>query len=203
MTGTDIPEPLQRYYAAIDAADMEAAAACFAADTTYMKPGPALESGTIKPVTIHGRAALLRSLQERGPQPFRHDIRAWIGDDRGFIDAWVIGMPTRPSDRRFVAAASLDATGLIDSYKIVITGAEREHVESGPPMDTETFTAYLAGLVPHTHIAAAYVRTAPGLLGVQVDLADRSGSPVAMVLATAERNDNQEVVAWSRGTMAF
>jgi ketosteroid isomerase-like protein len=104
--------PLDRYYTALDAGDVEATTDAFAEDAVYIRPSLEVP-GTLE--VARGRAELYEYFAERGKRPFRHEIRACSVDGR---DAFVEGVATLDGKElnSFLAHAVLDEDGLIERY---------------------------------------------------------------------------------------
>jgi hypothetical protein len=107
-----IATPLDRYYANLDGGDFDAAADAFTADALYIRlaraPGEGLE-------TIRGRDEIRAAFRLRGLQPLRHEPQTCLVDGN---ECLIEGRLTRAGvvDRVFLAAATLDASGLIARY---------------------------------------------------------------------------------------
>ena len=117
-----MPAALARYYAALDAAEMEEAAAQFAPGAVYVRPSLDVSPGGLRQlVAVEGREAIRAWFDERGPRPTWHEVTTAVCDgDRVFVEGVVAG-ETGPS-QLFLATALLAPDGLIARYTAV-TGA--------------------------------------------------------------------------------
>ena len=107
-----ISTPLDRYYAAVDAGDADAATATFTDDGLYIRPSLEVP-GALEAVS--GRDELLEFFRRRGNPPFRHEIVACAVDgDRCFVEgvAYVHEEPTTS----FLVHATLADDGRIRRY---------------------------------------------------------------------------------------
>ena len=107
-----VASPLDRYFRAIDAGDVEATTAAFADDALYIRPSLEVP-GTLE--VIRGREELREFFTRRGKLPFRHEVRAVAVDGTEcFVEgaAYVEDMPTNT----FLAHVTLDDEGLIKRY---------------------------------------------------------------------------------------
>jgi ketosteroid isomerase-like protein len=106
--------PLDPYFAAIDAGDVEATAATFADDAVYIRPSLDVP-GTLE--IARGRDELLDFFSKRGKKPFRHEVRSSVMDGRR---CFVEGVAVRDGESRpfssFLATVTLDDSGLIKRY---------------------------------------------------------------------------------------
>jgi ketosteroid isomerase-like protein len=109
-----VRSPLDAYYRALDAGEVDATVATFADDAVYIRPtlpptDPGLE-------VIRGRHALREFFAARGKQPHRHEVRACAVDGpRCFVEG-VAGVEGEPPTHVFLVHATLDADGLIERY---------------------------------------------------------------------------------------
>ena len=104
--------PLDRYFTALDAGDMEATTDAFAAGALYIRPSLEVP-GTLE--VARGRAELYEYFVKRGKRPFRHEVRACAVDGR---DAFVEGVATLDGKElnSFLVHAVIDEQGLIERY---------------------------------------------------------------------------------------
>ena len=104
--------PLDRYFTALDAGDVEATTAAFADDALYIRPSLEVP-GTLE--IARGREELHEFFRNRGKRPFRHEVRACAVDGR---DAFVEGVATEDGKElnSFLVHAVLDEDGLIARY---------------------------------------------------------------------------------------
>jgi ketosteroid isomerase-like protein len=108
----NVASPLDRYFTALDAGDIEATVAAFADDALYIRPSLEVP-GTLE--IAHGREELTEYFRHRGKRPFRHEVRACAVDGR---DAFVEGVATQDGKElnSFLSHAVLDEDGLITRY---------------------------------------------------------------------------------------
>jgi ketosteroid isomerase-like protein len=104
--------PLDRYFTALDAGDMEATTDAFTKDALYIRPSLDVP-GTLE--VARGREELHEFFLKRGARPFRHEVRACAVDDR---DAFVEGVATLDGNElnSFLVHAVIDEDGLIERY---------------------------------------------------------------------------------------
>jgi ketosteroid isomerase-like protein len=104
--------PLDRYFTALDAGDVEATTAAFTEDALYIRPSFEVP-GTLE--VTRGRADLRDYFVKRGKRPFRHEVRACAVDG---CDAFVEGVATQDGKElnSFLSHAVLDENGLIERY---------------------------------------------------------------------------------------
>jgi ketosteroid isomerase-like protein len=109
-----VTSPLDPYYEALDAGDVERTLAAFADDAVYVRPAlppapPGLE-------TIRGRNELREFFVARGKQPHRHWVRTCaVAGDACFVEG-VAGIEGQPPTHVFLVHATLDGAGLIERY---------------------------------------------------------------------------------------
>ena len=119
-----MPTALQRYYHALDEGNMEAAAAQFASDAVYVRPGHEPGPGGLRPlVAVEGREAIRAWFDERGQRSTRHVLTTALRDGaRVFVEGFVEGEggPTQ----LFLATAVLADGGLIARYAAVTGTAD-------------------------------------------------------------------------------
>jgi ketosteroid isomerase-like protein len=107
-----VSSPLDRYFTALDAGDVEATTDAFAEDALYIRPSLEVP-GTLE--VTRGRAELRDYFVKRGKRPFRHEVRACAVDGR---DVFVEGVATQDGKElnSFLSHAVLDENGLIERY---------------------------------------------------------------------------------------
>jgi ketosteroid isomerase-like protein len=104
--------PLDRYYAALDAGDIEATLACFADDAVYVRPsldGPGLES-------VRGRDELRAFFVARGKREYRHAVRLCAVDGRKCFVEGIAGVEGEPPTHAFLVQATIEDDGRISRY---------------------------------------------------------------------------------------
>ena len=107
-----LASPLDRYFGAIDAGDVEATTAAFTDDALYTRPSLEVP-GALE--VIRGREQLRDYFRKRGKLPFRHEVRACAVDGpECFVEgaAYVQEKLTNT----FLAHVTLDEQGLIERY---------------------------------------------------------------------------------------
>ena len=107
-----VTSPLDRYFRAIDAGDVEATTAAFADDALYIRPSLEVP-GTLE--TIRGRHELRAFFTRRGQLPFRHEVRAVAVDGKDCFVEGAAYVEDRPTNT-FLAHVTLDDDGLIKRY---------------------------------------------------------------------------------------
>jgi ketosteroid isomerase-like protein len=104
--------PLDAYYSAVDAGDVERTVACFTDDAVYVRPSlerPGLEF-------VRGRAELEAFFVRRGKQPHRHLVVASaVVGDLCFVEG-VAGIEGEPPTHAFLVNATLESDGRIARY---------------------------------------------------------------------------------------
>ena len=107
-----VTSPLDRYFRAIDAGEVEATTAAFADDALYIRPSLEVP-GTLE--TIRGWDELRAYFTRRGKLPFRHEVRAVAVDGN---DCFVEGAAYAEEEltSSFLAHVTLDDDGLIKRY---------------------------------------------------------------------------------------
>jgi ketosteroid isomerase-like protein len=107
-----VSSPLDRYFTALDAGDVEATTDAFAEGALYIRPSLDVP-GTL--AVARGRDELHEYFVARGKRPFRHEVRACAVDGR---DAWVEGVATQDGKElnSFLVHAVIDEDGLIERY---------------------------------------------------------------------------------------
>ncbi len=114
-----VTSPLDRYFRAIDAGDVEATTAAFADDALYIRPSLEVPG---KLETIRGREELREYFRRRGKLPFRHEVRACAVDGPAcFVEgaAYVEDKLTST----FLAHVTPDDDGLIKRYLALMASA--------------------------------------------------------------------------------
>jgi ketosteroid isomerase-like protein len=104
--------PLDAYYTALDAGDVEATLACFTDDAVYIRPaldGPGLE-------LARGRAELRAFFEWRGKRDYRHYIRASAVEGESCLVEGVAGLDAKRPTHAFLAHATIDHDGRISRY---------------------------------------------------------------------------------------
>ena len=117
---------LARYYAALDAGEMETAAEQFALDATYMR----LRPGDNKLHAVHGRSEIRRMFDERGKRAEAHEIL--VSAESGDL-TFVQGLLRHPKEAGalvFLAQARIDADGLIRRYVALRSEAGASELEA-------------------------------------------------------------------------
>jgi ketosteroid isomerase-like protein len=114
-----VASPLDRYFTALDAGDVDATTAAFADDALYIRPSLEVP-GTLE--VARGREELHEFFRNRGKRPFRHEVRACAVDGR---DAFVEGVATEGGRElnSFLVHAVLDEDGLITRYFALMAAA--------------------------------------------------------------------------------
>ena len=108
----NVASPLDRYFTALDAGDVEATTAAFADDALYIRPSLEVQ-GTLE--IASGREELHAYFVARGKKPFRHDVRACAIDGP---DVFVEGVATQDGNElnSFLSHAVIGEDGLIRRY---------------------------------------------------------------------------------------
>lgn len=104
--------PLDAYYAALDAGDVEATLACFTDDAVYVRPSlaaPGLE-------LVRGREELRAFFEARGKRDHRHFVRACSVDERRCFVEGVAGLEGEPPTHAFLVHATVEDDGRISRY---------------------------------------------------------------------------------------
>jgi ketosteroid isomerase-like protein len=114
-----VASPLDRYFTALDAGDVDATTAAFADDALYIRPSLEVP-GTLE--IASGREELREFFRNRGKRPFQHEVRACAVDGR---DAFVEGVATEDGKElnSFLVHAVLDEDGLIARYFALMAAA--------------------------------------------------------------------------------
>lgn len=124
----DLVSPLDEYYRALDAGELDATLACFTDDAVYIRPrldGPGLEF-------ISGRAELAAFLRERGKKPYRHVVLAHSTDGgRCFVEG-VAGVEGESPTHAFLVAATIETDGRISRYFALMAEASPDWSSSAP-----------------------------------------------------------------------
>ena len=104
--------PLDAYYRAVDAGDVEGTLACFTDDAVYVRPSlgrPGLEC-------MRGRDELEAFFVARGKQPHRHVVvGSAVDGSRCFIEG-IAGIEGEPATHAFLANATVERDGRISRY---------------------------------------------------------------------------------------
>lgn len=109
--------PLDAYYRAVDAGDVDATLACFTDDAEYVRPsldGPGLE-------VVRGRGELEAFFVARGKQPHRHLVVSSAGADGACFIEGVAGIEGEPPTHAFLVSATLESDGRISRYFALMT----------------------------------------------------------------------------------
>jgi SnoaL-like domain len=107
-----VTSPLDRYFTALDAGDVEATTDAFAEGALYIRPSLEVP-GTLE--VARGREELHEFFVARGKRPFRHEVRACAVDCG---DVFVEGVATQDGKElnSFLVHAVIDEEGLIERY---------------------------------------------------------------------------------------
>lgn len=104
--------PLDAYYRAVDAGDVEGTVACFTDDAVYVRPSltrPGLEY-------VQGRDELEAFFVARGKQPHRHSVVSCaVADGACFVEG-VAGIEGAPPTHSFLVNATIESDGRISRY---------------------------------------------------------------------------------------
>jgi ketosteroid isomerase-like protein len=104
--------PLDAYYRAVDAGDVDGTLACFTDDAVYVRPSldrPGLEF-------VRGREELEEFFVARGKQPHRHlVVSSAVAGDLCFVEG-VAGIDGEPSTHAFLVSATIEGDGRISRY---------------------------------------------------------------------------------------
>ena len=119
-----VASPLDRYFRAIDAGDVDATTAAFADDALYIRPSLEVP-GTLE--VIRGREHLRDYFRKRGNLPFRHEVRACAVDGSECFVEGVAYAEEKPS-AVFLSHVTLDEEGLIERYFALMASAPDELV---------------------------------------------------------------------------
>lgn len=113
--GHAVAAALDGYYRDLDAGTMVRAAGWFTPDATYATPPPHDETGAR--VVARGRQALVERFEQRGIQPYAHELQLCLADGPVCIVEGV-GRTTGTGEpfSTFVAVAQLGTDGRIDDY---------------------------------------------------------------------------------------
>jgi SnoaL-like domain len=124
-----VPSPLNPYLEAADRGDPLKAAAAFAENAIYVRPGAAIPgSPPLSDVeVIVGRSDILASFQRRKDVGVHHYIRSSVVEgNRCFVEGDVKFDAADRSDMIFMATATLDDEGLIAWYLAIATALSPE-----------------------------------------------------------------------------
>ena len=104
--------PLDPYYRAIDAGDVDGTVACFTDDAVYIRPS--LEGEKLE--VARGRAELEAYFAARGMKPHRHVVVA-CAFEAGlcFVEGFA-GVEGEPATHSFLATATIESDGRISRY---------------------------------------------------------------------------------------
>ena len=119
-----VASPLDRYFRAIDAGDVEATTAAFTDDALYIRPSLDVP-GTLE--VIRGRDELRDYFRKRGKLPFRHEVRACAVDGPNCFVEGLAYVEETPS-ATFLAHVTLDEDGLIERYLALMASVRDELV---------------------------------------------------------------------------
>jgi ketosteroid isomerase-like protein len=104
--------PLDAYYDALDAGDLEGTLACFTDDAVYIRP--ALESAGLE--FARGRDELRAFFVARGKRDYRHVLRSHSFDGvRCFVEGVAVLEGNRPT-HVYLASATIEPDGRISRY---------------------------------------------------------------------------------------
>jgi SnoaL-like domain len=114
-----VSSPLDRYFTALDAGDVESTTDAFAEGALYIRPSLEVP-GTLE--VARGRAQLHEFFVKRGKRPFRHEVRAFAVHGR---DTFVEGVATLDGKElnSFLVHAVIDEHGLIERYFALMSEA--------------------------------------------------------------------------------
>jgi hypothetical protein len=109
---------VERYFEALETADMPAAVACFSRDTLYSHPPykHAPEEGRAE---FRGRAELLAGFERRGYRTVHHQLLAHAQDGAAFLVEG--GTDDEPGGGSFMSSVTLDGDGRIRRYVALFT----------------------------------------------------------------------------------
>jgi ketosteroid isomerase-like protein len=111
--------PLDAYYLALDAGDVEATVACFTEDAVYIRPqidGPGLE-------LVRGHDDLRAFFVARGKRQYRHYVGSHTADGlRCFLEG-TAGIEGEPPTHVFLAHATVEPDGRISRYLALMAEA--------------------------------------------------------------------------------
>jgi ketosteroid isomerase-like protein len=104
--------PLDEYYRAVDAGDVQGTLACFTDDAVYVRPSlgrPGLEF-------VRGRDELEAFFVARGKQPHRHMVvTSAVAGSLCFVEG-VAGIEGEPATHAFLVNATIEDDGRISRY---------------------------------------------------------------------------------------
>ena len=104
--------PLDAYYGALDAGDVDGTLACFTDDAVYIRPS--LERSGLE--FVRGRDELEAFFVARGKQPHRHLVVASaVRDGLCFVEG-VAGIEGEPATHAFLVNATIESDGRISRY---------------------------------------------------------------------------------------
>lgn len=124
MTCGENSETLLRYYAAMDAGDLDGIGGCFSEDATLVLPGRPERGGAL--AAKRGREAIVEFFRKRGTPRERHVLKAIaeVGPRR-LVDGLVVGN-SGDFEQPFVASVQLAEDGLIRNYMVFTAPAAAE-----------------------------------------------------------------------------
>jgi ketosteroid isomerase-like protein len=123
----EVASPLDAYYTALDAGDVEGTLATFTDDAVYVRPS--LETpGTLE--FVRGRDELRAFFERRGKQPYRHFVRSCVFADGACFVEGDAGMQGERPTHVFLVNATLAGDARIARYFALMAEA---------PADLETF----------------------------------------------------------------
>jgi ketosteroid isomerase-like protein len=111
--------PLDAYYTALDAGDVEATLACFTDDAVYVRPAldaPGLEF-------VRGRAELRAFFAARGKRDHRHYVRACAVEGRRCFVEGVAGVEGTKPTHVFLVHATVEQDGRLSRYLALMAEA--------------------------------------------------------------------------------
>jgi ketosteroid isomerase-like protein len=112
--------PLDPYFDAIDAGDVERTTAAFAEDALYIRPSLEVP-GALE--VVRGRHELREFFRDRGKKPFRHLVRSFVAEGRQcFAEGIAVEDEGGAVIASFLVHASLDEDGRITRYFALMGG---------------------------------------------------------------------------------
>ena len=154
LVGDALPEPLARYYNAIDAGRGAAAAACFAPDARLALPDPAAPLETSPRLVVAGHDAIAGWLGGRGAPDHHHVVDVCISEGAVCLLEGTVVRGGREA-MTFVASARLDGEGRIERYLVyagkpparpAAAGLVAPHGDKLPADALAVFDSYLTAL---------------------------------------------------------
>ena len=120
--------PLDGYFDAIDAGDVERTTAAFTEDALYIRPS--LETpGALE--VVRGHEELRRFFRDRGKKPFRHVVRAFAVDGADCFAEGVALDEGQQEIASFLVHATFDDEGRIGRYFALMGGVPAGLDEGG------------------------------------------------------------------------